>query len=175
MPGSITTKRLTSRRITAGDFGYIRETDSDPRIQEPIFGKVFTEEESRGRLDRWLGIERDHGLGFYLFSDANGNVVGHAGVFPSYTLPGNIEVGYALKPGFWNNGYATEMTVALLEAAFAAGYDRVISITGPKNIASIRVMQKAGLSFDEAFESERWGPCVRYAIDRDAWRRLTNT
>lgn len=96
---------------------------------------------------------------------------GHAGVFPSYTLPGNIEIGYASRPAFWNNGYATEMTVALLESAFAAGYYRVISITGPHNTASVRVMQKSGLTFDEEFTSERWGPSVRYAIDRETWFR----
>ena len=57
-----------------------------------------------------------------------------------------VEVGYRLLPDAWCQGYATEGTRALLRYGFDdLGLDRIIGITHPDNLASQRVLLKAGL------------------------------
>jgi len=58
----------------------------------------------------------------------------------------DVEVGYRLLPGAWGSGYATEGTRALVRHGFAGlGLARIIGLTHPENLASQRVLAKAGL------------------------------
>ncbi|MFN2450070.1 MAG: GNAT family N-acetyltransferase [Candidatus Baltobacteraceae bacterium] len=168
LPDVIATHRLRGRRMTQGDLPYLIETDSDPAIQMPIFGRVHTPDESQARMQRWLDVDREHGLGFYLFNAPGAERIGHAGLFPSKMSPGDVEVGYALKPAFWGCGYATEMTLAFLHLAFETlRVERVIGVTRSKNTGSRHVMEKAGMLFDAPLDAGSAGPAVRYAIDRE--------
>jgi hypothetical protein len=45
-PPIVRTQHLTGRRVQEVDFQYVRESDSDLRIQRWLFGKVQTEGES---------------------------------------------------------------------------------------------------------------------------------
>jgi RimJ/RimL family protein N-acetyltransferase len=47
----------------------------------------------------------------------------------------------------WGSGYATEAVAATLQAAFGPlQMTRVVAVVKPRNEASIRVLQKAGLA-----------------------------
>jgi RimJ/RimL family protein N-acetyltransferase len=95
---------------------------------------------------------------------------------PAYDDPQNcrtIELGYRLKPAFWGQGFATEGSKALIERGFQElGVDEVVATTMKNNIASRRVMEKAGLRFVEEFVDARFPGTteldVRYALRRDA-------
>ena len=57
-----------------------------------------------------------------------------------------VEVGYRLRPQAWGRGYATEGARALVRYGFdTLGLYRIIGLTHPDNVASQRVLQKAGL------------------------------
>ena len=168
LPDVINTDRLFGRRFLSSDLDYVAQTDSDMRIQASVFGRTFSRDESKERLGRWLQIEADTGLGFYLFTLPDGTVVGHAGLFPSRSVPGEIEVGYILLAEHWHHGYATEMTQAFLRHAFDdAGLERIIAVTGPTNVASRHVMEKCGMQFETEFLINGTVPAVRYAIGRE--------
>jgi RimJ/RimL family protein N-acetyltransferase len=56
------------------------------------------------------------------------------------------EIGYPLLRAAWGRGYATEGVQALIEAAFdTLGFDRICAETMAVNLASRRVLEKAGL------------------------------
>jgi RimJ/RimL family protein N-acetyltransferase len=58
-----------------------------------------------------------------------------------------IEVGYLLNRIFWGHGYATESALASLEFGFQhLNLDQIIALVHPENIASIRVIEKCGMS-----------------------------
>ena len=82
----------------------------------------------------------------------SGRFVGRAGLkhHDNWTLdPDNTEVGYLFDRGVWGKGYATEAARAAVEYAFETlGRDEVISIARPDNLASRRVMEKVGLTYD---------------------------
>jgi RimJ/RimL family protein N-acetyltransferase len=59
---------------------------------------------------------------------------------------GCIEIGYVIVPECWNRGYCTEMVKGLIPALFAEGYAEVAAGAFEHNAASMRVMEKAGMT-----------------------------
>jgi ribosomal-protein-alanine N-acetyltransferase len=78
---------------------------------------------------------------------------------------------YALDPGSWGRGIATEASEAVADYAFdELGMTELLASTDPPNLASMRVMDRLGMRF---LEAGRAGgrPIVFYRISRDEWRR----
>jgi [ribosomal protein S5]-alanine N-acetyltransferase len=76
-----------------------------------------------------------------------GTFIGNAGLQP-ISETREIEIAYHFLPEFWGKGYATEAAIALLEFGFnTAGLKEIIGICFPENIASARVLEKAGMRF----------------------------
>jgi len=63
-----------------------------------------------------------------------------------------IQIGWRLKKKHWGNGYATEVANALSELGIDMG-KTIVARTMIENRASIRVMEKVGLKFENIF----WG------------------
>ena len=80
-----------------------------------------------------------------------------------------VEVGWRLDKRFWGKGLATEGAIANLSYGFERlGLTRIISICDPRNKASQRVMEKAGLSFQGEVRWRGYDD-VWYASDRREW------
>ena len=61
-----------------------------------------------------------------------------------------VEVGWRLGSQYWGRGFATEGAKASLDYGFnKCNLDEIVSFTVPKNIRSIRVMEKIGLRRDQ--------------------------
>jgi RimJ/RimL family protein N-acetyltransferase len=93
---------------------------------------------------------------------------------------GSLEIGYRLFPAAWGRGYATEGARALVRLAFAGlAADQVVATTMAANLASRRVLEKAGLTLRRTFfaqwpeylEGAEHGDVV-YGISRQDWRGL---
>jgi RimJ/RimL family protein N-acetyltransferase len=83
-----------------------------------------------------LVVERDTGL-----------VVGGIGLFGP-PEDGSIELGYGIVESRRGRGYATEAARALVQLALGLpGVTEVLAGVDPTNAASVRVLEKAGLSF----------------------------
>ena len=63
---------------------------------------------------------------------------------------GSIEIGWRLKKQYWGNGYATEVATSLCELGIKMG-KTIVARAMIENLASIRVMEKAGLKFEKKF------------------------
>ena len=60
-----------------------------------------------------------------------------------------VEVGYGFFPEYWGRGLATEIARACVRTGRdVLGLRSVVTITLPTNLASRRVMQKAGLVYE---------------------------
>ncbi|MBN1407003.1 MAG: GNAT family N-acetyltransferase [Calditrichaceae bacterium] len=61
-----------------------------------------------------------------------------------------LEIGYAILPKFWNQGYATEAAIKCKEYAFQHNFsDSLISIIHIDNIRSEKVARKNGMALDK--------------------------
>lgn len=172
----ISTARLQGRRIVLADLDHLHAVYSDPEVQRGLYGELPTREQTAARLDRWLKIWADHGYGFWVFRDASGADVAHGGLFPSPHAAGCVELGYIVTPSAWGNGYATEITGALLDVAFAIlKLDRVVANTGPGNAASRRVLEKNGFRLErESLYKGEW-PNLEFERDRAGWDSARST
>jgi ribosomal-protein-alanine N-acetyltransferase len=131
-----------------------------PNQDPPTLAKV--EKLVSAQLQHWA----EHGYGWWaVVPRGSVELIGWAGL---QFLPetNETEVAYLLARPYWGRGLATEAARASLEF----GFDRldltcIVGIVHPKNIASRRVLEKAGLSLAE--QSHYFGmDCLRYVVCR---------
>jgi [ribosomal protein S5]-alanine N-acetyltransferase len=90
---------------------------------------------------------------------ATGLVVGGIGLFGP-PEGGQVEFGYGIVESRRGRGYATEAARALVQAALGMpGVTEVTAGVDPANAASVRVLEKAGLSFRSSDGAE-----AQYAV-----------
>ena len=79
----------------------------------------------------------------------------------------DADIGYSFLPDFRSRGYAYEATAALLdEKRRTLGLRRVVAITIAGNTASVRLLEKLGLSFERTVRDPVDGAeCALYAAD----------
>jgi len=150
------TERLYFRRLTSEDVGLLFELDSDPETMRFI---------SRGEptpRDRIENVIMPRVLGYYRPWPPQGFWIAHlrdtkefVGWFhlrPDKITPDEMELGYRLKRNVWGRGLATEGSRALVERGFGEwGYPKICGRTLTVNLASRRVLEKAGLQFEADF------------------------
>ena len=82
-----------------------------------------------------------------------------------------IGLRFVVAKPWWGRGLAGEAVDAALRYAFeAAGVERVVALSRAVNAPSRRVMERAGMTLEDAFRKEA-GEVVLYAATRDAWLR----
>ena len=146
------TERLILRRLDP-------DTDAEFILQlvsEPPFIHYIGDKGVRTLVDarRYItdGPQRSYetnGYGLYKVELKNeGAAIGMCGLVKRDTLP-DADIGFAFLENYWNQGYAYESAVAVMEyAREALGIKRVLAITTPDNIASGKLLNKIGLRFD---------------------------
>ena len=91
-----------------------------------------------------------------------GETVGHGALLREDE---SLEIGYILPRSSWGHGYATEIARALVEyARETLGAPQVLATVDVDNAASIRVLQKIGMTLIERVEDPD-GPYLKYKID----------
>jgi RimJ/RimL family protein N-acetyltransferase len=168
MEGALDTERLRLYPLTEADLDDLVDLDADPDVRRMIdpLGVTIPEDRDERRVYEWERFVSAGG--FYGARERVGNAF--VGCFQLETSPertDEVELGYRLRRHAWGLGYATEGSVALVTHALEVlGYRRVFAHTLRDNLASIRVLQKAGL-----VEAGPWSyrdmPGVEYARERD--------
>jgi RimJ/RimL family protein N-acetyltransferase len=170
-PDVVTTHRLHGRRLTLEAADYMALIDRDTRVQATMFG-TRSIEPAHVRLQRLLEMWDLYGFGLWLFSDAEGEPVGHGGLYPSPRLAGEIEAGCALKPEHWRRGYGGEIVSKTIAVGFECLHlERIIAFARASNATSRRLMERCGMVFEAHARSPDGTPGVRYAIERRGTQR----
>jgi RimJ/RimL family protein N-acetyltransferase len=180
------TERMVLRRFTEADVDHLVALDGDPGVMRYLTGQPTPREvieretlpmflrydaQPSDRYGCWAAIERATGdfLGWFQLRP------------PEWPLraesPDDAELGYRLRTSAWGKGYGTEGSMALLDKVFREpGVPRVVATTMAVNIASRRVMEKAGLSLVRVFQLSLDDPLpgtehgeVEYAVTRADW------
>lgn len=85
-------------------------------------------------------------MGLGITETEDGEFVGDCGLTWQPIDDESLELGYHVLPRHQGRGFATEAAQAAKEFARRRGGDFVIAIIAPRNRASIRVAERAGLS-----------------------------
>jgi RimJ/RimL family protein N-acetyltransferase len=68
-----------------------------------------------------------------------------------------LDLGCVVAADAQQRGYGTEASEAVLDAGFAAGFERITAMTGPDNAPALRVLEKLGTRDGETdFEGRRY-------------------
>lgn len=169
MTTPIQTDRLTLRAPTEDDLDALMPVFGDARVMRYIGdGTPRSREQVLERLGRKIRVLADHGVTIWT-AEARvdlpaiegrpaipaGTVVGDCGCIPIAWQGPEFELGYRLRHDAWGRGLATEAARAAAEHAFAAtDLDRLVGVTFLDNLASQRVLVKAG--FEPRGETDRW-------------------
>jgi [ribosomal protein S5]-alanine N-acetyltransferase len=148
------TSRLVGERLREEDFERLRALDTDPDVMATL-GGIRSESETWKTLRNGLEHWERNGFGPWLFVHlASGEQVGGAAL-RRVQIEGDdeVEVGYRVASAWWGRGVATEMARALVAVARdPLGLEEIVAFTLPYNVASRRVMEKAGFRYERDIE-----------------------
>lgn len=89
-----------------------------------------------------------------LFLKDSGKYIGEAGILTFNKQNNRAVVGYNLLPEYWNNGYATEITKALVKYLFEdKKTERIEALALDDNKASRKVLEKSGFVLEGLLRS----------------------
>ena len=187
------TERLILRRFTEDDGDNLFDLDRDPEVMRFLNGGHPTPRNVMDNeiLPRFLQYyERFEGFGVWAaIEKSTGDFLGWFGFRPPEGGTEPVELGYRLRRSAWGKGYATEGARALIRKGFTElGVQRVVATTYQDNLASRRVMEKAGLTLvrtyrltlaellaEESFQitsPDRFdGDDVEYALSKADWEQ----
>jgi ribosomal-protein-alanine N-acetyltransferase len=161
------TERLIVRRFGHGDEALFFQVYGSPDVMHFI-RPAKSKEDCNAFFKENLNFYLDHSLlgRFAVFAKKDGQFIGS---FAYLYLSGEADfhLGYALVPEAWNQGYATELVRACIPHFFENTiHPTVFAIVSPRNIASQRVLTKAG--FGHKGQSEESGGTVEvFYINRN--------
>ena len=147
---SFLTARLVAERLTPAHLADLRSMDTDERFMAYL-GGVRDEAGTTAYLERNLAHWAAHGFGLWMLRDRQTQANAGRAVLRHLDVDGvdEVEVGYGFLPEFWGRGLATEVTHACLDIARdRLGLATAVAVTLPGNLASRRVLTKAGLTFE---------------------------
>lgn len=151
MPLPLETRRLVIRSFTQQDAPALHErVFGDPEVMRFIpRGASPSVERTRASIERFMAHERAHGFGLWAVElKETGELIGDTGLFLVEGTGPEVEVAYHYGKAWWGKGYATEAAAAAMAFGFReCGLTDIIAICFPENIASRRVMEKAGMSY----------------------------
>jgi [ribosomal protein S5]-alanine N-acetyltransferase len=116
-----------------------------PRSQPPTEAEIL--DGLAAKVQHW---ER-YGFGMWQLRDREtGELVGRGGLQYTYTAGLNdVEAGWAIVPARWGQGLATELARVCVEVGFGQlDLLEIVAFTLPSNVASRRVMEKAGFEYE---------------------------
>lgn len=146
------TERLRLRTIEVDDAAFYYELVNDPTWLEFIGDKgIRSLEDARTAIvDGPRAMQQRCGHSLYVMErKSDGRALGLCGLIQRDPLPGP-DIGYAIRPEFFGQGYTHEAAVAVLAYARGVlGMKRVLGLTDPGNANSISLLHKLGLGFVE--------------------------
>jgi ribosomal-protein-alanine N-acetyltransferase len=160
------TERLVLRSMVADDLEGLLAIFGDADVMAAFDEQPFNREHARRWLGRNLAHQRVHGYGlFSVCLKQSDRLIGDCGLELMEVSEEQVaELGYDFRSDHWNRGYATEAACAVRDYAFSTlRLPLLVSLIRPRNYASARVAEKAGL--EKVDEVERNGrKYLRYEI-----------
>lgn len=171
-PPVIETARLRLRMFRPDDLDNLAALLADPDVMRYVEDgqpkdRAVAEKALSSIIAHW---ERE-GFGRWAVEEkTSGQFIGYGGL---RSLHGRPEVVYHMAPAYWGKGYGTELCRAALEFGFNdRGFDCIVAIAKPGNAASIHVMEKLGMKFQQ--RTNYYGiDVVEYAVSANEFTSLS--
>lgn len=151
------TERLILSQLSYNDTEFIIELLNDPSFIQYIGDKGVRTEEDAHDYFRTGPLHSYEAYGYGLFRTAltDGDIpIGICGLVKREYLA-DPDVGFALLPAYWSQGYALEAASAVIEwGRRSLGLKRIVGIVNPENRGSIELLEKLGLRFERSIRAD---------------------
>lgn len=158
----VTTSRLRLRPFTESDVDWLHPIASNPTVTHYTDWGPNSVADTRSFLTQASRSGRGPDSFTWAVTRADGTGIGSAGLEIASREHRRATFGYMLDPAVWGTGYATEVAHAVLGFARTLGVHRLEATCHPANVASARVLAKAGLIQE--------GRLRDHLLVRGAWR-----
>ena len=169
----IETARLWLRPCTTDDIDRLHHIWTEPGVRKYLWDDEIIPREQvvdivAGSIKQFAG----QGDGIWVMglrSEADeAAVIGFCG-FWFFHEPPQLELLYGLTTSLWNTGLTTEAARAMMRYGFEERrFSTIIASTDAPNTASIRMMEKTGMTFQKREEAEGLDT-IYYTMDRKAF------
>ena len=157
----IETERLVLRPFSMKDAPEVQRLAGDRDVAANVRDIPHPYED--GVAEQWIGSHRDkfeHGeIIFAVTLRGDGQLIGCIGLVVDRQSE-LAELGFWIGRPYWNSGYCTEASLAMLSYGFAdLGLNRIHAFHLSRNPASGRVLQKLGMKREGIFRQslKKWG------------------
>lgn len=147
----IETVRCRLRPVETADLDAIHAIWTQPQVRRYLWDdEVISRELAASVIEQSQAQFHDEGHGLWLARPLDGDGILAFCGFWYFHQPPQLELLYGVAAEHWGRGLASELAAAMLHHGFERlGFERIVGSTDAPNAASVRVMQKAGMTFDE--------------------------
>jgi len=141
------------REFSIEDAASMLELNSDPEVLKFTGDKAFSSlDEARLFLENYNQYSL-YGFGRWaVIQKSTGNFIGWCGLKYSATTD-EVDIGFRFLKTVWNQGYAREAAQKCIELGFdIVGIKRIVGRAMVDNLASVKVLEKLGLTFLKEFD-----------------------
>ena len=158
------TERLRLRRLSVDDAEFILRLLNEPSFTQNIGDRsVRTIEDARAYILKGpIASYEKFGFGLWIVETKPPCVpIGICGLLKRDMLA-DVDIGYALLPEFWSQGYALESASAVMSyASEKPGLKRVVAVTNADNQSSIRLLEKMGFQYERMIRLAEDAPEIK--------------
>jgi RimJ/RimL family protein N-acetyltransferase len=160
----IETERLQLRRLSVDDAEFILRLLNEPSFIQNIGDRgVRTLDDARAYILKGpVASYEKFGFGLWMVETRPGATpIGICGLLKREVLE-DVDIGYALLPEFWSQGYALESASAVMSyAREKLRATRVLAVVNGDNQSSIRLLQKLGFQFERMVRLSENAPEIK--------------
>jgi RimJ/RimL family protein N-acetyltransferase len=180
----LTTERLLLREFTTQDCPAVFAYQSAPRYLRYSPWTHRLPEQVKRLVQVCIGWQHEQPrckFQLAILLQTTQQVIGTCGIRMATAHAQEAELGYALHPDHWGQGYATEAAQGMLAFGFQTlRLQWVWAECRPANTASVRVLERLGMRQQRCrrqhtFMKNRWWDSLVYAIDWAEWQEQAET
>jgi ribosomal-protein-alanine N-acetyltransferase len=178
-PLTLETPRLILRELSLGDCADAGALDGDPEVVRYMSMGVMDEDGTRVYIERSM-ISARHSprevFDLAITRKDEGRYLGRAGLHVTRPEHREAMLWFSVRRDLWGQGLATEASAAMLALAFETlGLHRVWGDCDPRNVGSMRVMEKLGMRREGRLREnwwldDEWCDSLVYAVLEHEWR-----
>jgi ribosomal-protein-alanine N-acetyltransferase len=151
------TERLLLEEITINDAQDLYEIRSDSKVMK------YFDREMHKKIDDTLemieeikkSFKEKNGITWIMKEKESKKVIGYLGFWRLIRDKVRAEIGYALKPEYWNKGFMKESLIKIIEFGFNEfGLHSIEANVNPENVNSIRLLERIGFKKEAYFRED---------------------
>ena len=175
MSREIETSRLRLRPATVADLDELHRLWIDPGVRRYLWDdEVIPIEQAAAVIETSQTLFEENGYGLWVVCPREvETIIGFCG-YLFFHDPPELELVYGIRTAEWGKAFATEAARAMIRHGFEElSFNRIQASTDAPNQASVRVMEKAGMTFDKRTLTNGLDT-IYYSITREAFQQSEN-